>query len=673
VIPINKSFKPKPLTKSRFKQGLECPRKLYYGGLDQYANQQIDDPFLESLAEGGFQVGELAKAYFPGGFDIETLDYEQSLSETNELLKRDDVVIFEAAVRYRDLFIRIDVLEKKGNHFVIHEVKAKSIGAEHAGEFLTAKGKITSKWKPYLYDVAFQKFVVEKAFPDHSVSSYLMLVDKTARPTTSGLNQKIQVVDDNGRKSAKLIAPLTPQELSEKLLVSVGVDNICRDIFESTEHRPNEYESFGDLVTRLAGYSLGEAEPKPHLQSACGKCEFYCSDGDENLIDGRVECLSHVSGLSEGVVASEPLIFELWNYRKKQALLDQGVLKLAEVSDEDIGADPYEVGYGLDTKQRQQLQLDASKVKRADPWVDKAGLAGVMDQWRYPLNFIDFETTRVALPFHEGQQPYEAVAFQYSHHVLYEDGRLDHHSQYLNAQPGVFPNFDFLRELKSSLESNEGTIFCYSHHENGILNAIKEQLETAASPQLDHDDLIAFVKQIAKPKNDSRDSWDSPRLMVDLLEVVKRYLYLPATRGSNSIKHVLPAVLNDSPKLVTKYSQKLYEQDRGSTSLNFDENWCWLVKDKDSGIIVDPYKRLPPIFEGYGQDVDERLANFSSVDNGGAALTAYAKLQFEDLRPDERAMVEAALFKYCELDTLAMVMLYEYFVESCLSKGQAMD
>lgn len=669
MIPINKSFKPRPLTKSRFKQGLECPRKLYYGGLEQYANQQIDDPFLESLAEGGFQVGELAKAYFPGGVDIETLNYEQSLSETNELLKLENVVIFEAAVRYRDLFIRIDVLEKRGNHFVIHEVKAKSIGAKRSGEFLTAKGQITSKWKPYLYDVAFQKYVVAKAFADHSVSSCLMLVDKTVRPTTSGLNQKIQVLNDNGRKSATLVEPLTRQELSEKLLVSVGVDNICRDIFESTDHRPNEDESFGDLVTRLAGYSLGEAEPKPLLQSVCGKCEFYCSDGDESLRDGRVECFSHVSGLPESVVASEPLIFELWRYRKKQALLDQGVLKLAEVSDEDIGAEPYETGHGLDTKQRQQLQLEASRAKQPDVWIDKDGLAGVMGQWCCPLNFIDFETTRVALPFHEGQQPYEAVAFQYSHHILYEDGRLDHHSQYLNAEPGVFPNFDFLRELKRSIECNEGTIFCYSHHENSILNAIKEQLETAASPQSDHDDLIAFVKQIAKPKNDSRDSWDAPRLMVDLLEVVKRYLYLPATRGSNSIKYVLPAVLNDSPKLAAKYSQKLYEQSGGATSLNFDEDWRWLVEDEHSGLIVDPYKRLPPIFDGYGQEVDERLANFSNVDNGGAALTAYAKLQFEDLRPEERNMVEVALFKYCELDTLAMVMLFEYFVECCRSKG----
>ena len=49
------------LTKSRFKLAIECPTKLYYTGKKEYANNILDNPFLEALAEGGFQVGELAK------------------------------------------------------------------------------------------------------------------------------------------------------------------------------------------------------------------------------------------------------------------------------------------------------------------------------------------------------------------------------------------------------------------------------------------------------------------------------------------------------------------------------------------------------------------------------------------------------------------------------------
>jgi hypothetical protein len=114
------------LTKSRFKLAMECPTKLYYTGKEEYINQNIDDPFLIALAEGGFQVGELAKHYFAGGYDIETLDYDEALKITNELLSKDKVIIYEAAILYEKFFIRTDILVKNGRNIELIEVKAKS-------------------------------------------------------------------------------------------------------------------------------------------------------------------------------------------------------------------------------------------------------------------------------------------------------------------------------------------------------------------------------------------------------------------------------------------------------------------------------------------------------------------------------------------------------------------
>ena len=51
-------------TKSVFKEALECPARMNYCNRPEYANQNLTDEFLESLAEGGFQVGELAKVYY---------------------------------------------------------------------------------------------------------------------------------------------------------------------------------------------------------------------------------------------------------------------------------------------------------------------------------------------------------------------------------------------------------------------------------------------------------------------------------------------------------------------------------------------------------------------------------------------------------------------------------
>jgi hypothetical protein len=45
--------------------------------------------------------------------------------------------------------------------------------------------------------------------------------------------------------------------------------------------------------------------------------------------------------------------------------------------------------------------------------------------------------------------------------------------------------------------------------------------------------------------------------------------------------------------------------------------------------------------------------------DGGAALTAYNYLQFSEVPDEQRQSIAAALLRYCELDTLAMVMLVE--------------
>jgi hypothetical protein len=54
-------------------------------------------------------------------------------------------------------------------------------------------------------------------------------------------------------------------------------------------------------------------------------------------------------------------------------------------------------------------------------------------------------------------------------------------------------------------------------------------------------------------------------------------------------------------------------------------------------------------------------AKDSEINNGGAALTAYALMQFTQMSDSERNKTKQALLRYCELDTLAMVMIYEFW------------
>jgi hypothetical protein len=59
--------------------------------------------------------------------------------------------------------MRTDILEKRGDIIHLIEVKAKSFDPNKPNEFFGEKGGIEKKWKPYLFDLAFQKKAISEA------------------------------------------------------------------------------------------------------------------------------------------------------------------------------------------------------------------------------------------------------------------------------------------------------------------------------------------------------------------------------------------------------------------------------------------------------------------------------------------------------------------------------
>jgi len=644
--------RPRYLTKSRFKLAQECPAKLFYTGKDDYANSKLEDSFLMALAEGGIQVGELAKQYYPNGVDIRSLGYDEALSETNKLLEQDNIVIFEAAVKFENLFIRVDVLKKEGNRVSLYEVKSKSY-MPGEDNFIGARGGILSAWKPYLEDIAFQKHVLTCAFPQWSITAHLTLIDKSTLCPSDGLNQKFRAhTDDNGRKRI-IVTPLTADEVSNRILLDINVDGICEDIYGD---QPGN-EDYAANVKRLAEAYASDSKLPSKVSSTCGKCEFFANDVDlkAGLKCGKSECWYEVLKWSPDQVR-QPTVLDIYNFRNKDKLIAQGVISMKDVAEEDIEPKASNKS-GLSNSERQWMQIE--KVQQGDNsyWVDRDNLDDELASWKFPLHFIDFETAMVAIPFNRGRRPYEAIAFQFSHHVMDADGNVEYVGEFINAVPGHFPNYEFVRALKRELEGDEGTIIRYAAHENTYLNHIYRQLQNDQTTIIDRDDLLRFIQAVTKSGNDNVEKWEGDRNMVDLCEVVKRFYFDPLTGGSASIKVVLPAILARSRYLQDTYSEPMYGASGGMISKNFrDMQWVKF----DGGNVKDPYKLLPSIFD----DVDDKEMLLLSRDDeelhdGGAAMTAYARLQFEEMGDVERTAIETALLKYCELDTLAMVMVYE--------------
>lgn len=649
---------PRYLTKSRYKIGLNCPTKLYYTDKAEYPDKRKDDTFLEALAEGGFQVGELAKCYFPGGVDIKERDYENALEKTAKLLANEDAIIYEAAFRFENLFIRADVVVKKGNHIDLYEVKAKSFGGNDSSEMLSAKGFLASGWQEYLYDVAFQKYVISKSYQDCTVRAHLMLADKNAIATVNGLNQKFQLKKVEGdRTVVEILGDTSEADLGEQVLIAVDVDDIVQMIWDGRNCKDKQDKNFEENIWYLADiYEKDERIYQP-ISSNCKDCEFdyTAEEQSKGKLSGFRECWKHQLNWTDENF-DEQLMFKLWNFRKKQKLIDEQVFYLKDVQKEHLGdLIPNDDG-SLSVAERQWMQVEKVRDNDNSAYIDVEGLRREFSKFVYPLHFIDFETTMVAIPFYKGRRPYEQTAFQFSHHIVTADFKIEHKGQHLCRDKGMFPNYEFLRKLKAELEHDNGSVFRYANHENSVLNQILAQLEAESSEEIkDKKELIDFIKTITHGANHCGD-----RDMIDLLELVKKYYYHPLMCGSNSLKYVLPAVLNSSTFIQDKYSQPIYGRNSEIKSLNFKDGWIWLKKDEKGGI-KSPYKLLPPLFENIDDDQIEDFLMRNEIQDGGAAMTAYAKMQFTQISEAERESIAKALLKYCELDTLAMVILFEYW------------
>lgn len=650
---------PRYLTKSRFKLALECPTKLFYTGkADLYPDCKQQDEFLQALADGGFQVGELAKLMFPGGIEIASETHDEQVEVTARLLERDQVTLFEAAIRHGDLFARVDVLRKTGLQVELIEVKAKSFDSSTHSGFRGLRGGMDGGMKTYLQDVAFQRHVLGLAYPGVRVKSFLMLVDKAKTCSVDGLNQRFRIRRVNSRPVVTVVPGTDEQAIGSPVLGCVNVDDLIDEILRDPIEAPGATGTLAEQATIWAKYYREDVRIQPTIGAHCGKCEFRVESPVMGVRSGLHDCWRDAAGVSEADFA-QGTVLDLSNFRGKGALIKQGVLRLSDVPIDSLGAQ--DGTDGISRGKRQAMQVTGQWPGRSDFFLDLPLMRREMGNWEYPLHFIDFETARVAVPFFVGQRPYANIAFQFSHHVVNADEVVEHRSQFLSTTPGNRPNYHFVRALKAAIGAT-GTVFMWSPHENTTLIAILEELEQDPDPPSDIEVLSEFIRSLTTRNVGKRIAEVGSRAMVDLCRLAERAFFHPATKGSNSIKKVLPAVIKSSEYLKQRYSQPIYGAQDGVRSLNFENKVWWQER---GGNVMDPYRLLCPVFKDIPREAIDSLEAEEDLDiaHGGAATMAYARLQFEDIAPINRSAIEAALLRYCELDTLAMVMVVEAWRE----------
>ena len=172
---------------------------------------------------------------------------------------------------------------------------------------------------------------------------------------------------------------------------------------------------------------------------------------------------------------------------------------------------------------RQKVQIDAY-LKNRELSVQQAELNMFLKTIRYPAYHLDFESIQLPIPPCDGAWPYEQIPTQYSLHIEYEDGRLEH-KEFLGDS--IDPRRGIAEALCRDIPDNVCVLAYNKAFECGRLTELADLY-----PDL-RDHLIKM-----------RDN------VVDLLVPFKKgYYYHIKMGGSNSIKAVLPALYPDDPEL----------------------------------------------------------------------------------------------------------------------------
>jgi hypothetical protein len=650
----------KTLSKSRFKLALQCPTKVYYSlHNDRYVNSKDDDEFLEALADGGHQVGALAKAMYraedPAAEEVDVKGDDAQVEKTAALLRRENVTIFEGTIRHGNLLARVDVLRKRGNVVELIEVKAKSW--DRSEDSLTGQtpkaNPLSPDWEEYVYDIAFQERVLRRSYPSFDVQPFLLLVDKQAINSLSGLGTKFVIIGSGRSRSVQVDENFSIADLAQPLLVAVPAGEairIAQTQVRSKKGRPDIV--FDSLIDTTAAAIVRGERLGPHVgPSACKGCEFYCEPSvrSEDTRSGWAECMETL--LKRPVTDPRSVsVFALYDKADVQRFIDQKRVWLQDLAEEELTLK--EATDKISGTARHRLQWREIVARDGEPFLRRSDLRKAMRAWRWPLHFIDFETAAPALPFHAGQRPYQPILFQFSHHIVAEDGSVRHADQCLISEGEESPSITVLRALQRAIGQDDGTVLHWFSHERTILRSVRDEVRAKRPP--DEASRLSFLEKLGIEK-------DSGLRMFDLGKLVKQQVFLAGTSGSSSMKKFLQPVMAQSPFLKERYGRPVYgTAEMPSQSFNNEPKAWWQL---ENGVVRDPYTMLGQLLSDAELDATVRAAEEAEesdfIANGGAAMLAYGDLQQPDLPAAERQRIESQLKRYCELDTLAMVMVYE--------------
>ncbi len=298
--------------------------------------------------------------------------------------------------------------------------------------------------------------------------------------------------------------------------------------------------------------------------------------------------------------------FELYGNANKMSFINKGLLTW-----EDI----IKSGNKLSDFNKTMINCYINNV--TTPVVRNNELKEYLSKVKYPLYFFDFEGVQETIPVYPNSRPYVQIPFQYSLHISKsisdtEEDILSRHEEYLGD--GINdPREELIKKMLKDL-GKKGTIFVY--HETYEKNRIIDLAKDFKKYKKDLEALLDRIMDLEKVFKYHPDSQlvtkidKSGKIKKEYKGEALTTIYHPAMENSCSIKHVLPAFFPNR------------------------------------------------------SDLDYHALD--QVHRGDEAIEAYKRLR--DLKGDDNKTLRENMYKYCCLDTKAMVVLYLKYLD--LANGQ---
>lgn len=591
------------LTKSDFKLGYECPFKLKYKKA-KYPSTLQNNEMLEFFAEAGFMVEAVAHAVMESNPGVE----------------------FEKTLQAGRFSARLDGFEQFADRIVLTEIKAKSVDGASTEQFFKKRTReVNGDWLEYMLDITFQVMVAEACFPGVTVMPQICVVNKNTPCSLDAIYANIDLLEDSDDRDRSLPRAVYTGDKAalraDHFLEFINVRE-CVDIL-----MPEVRAKAAELLDFLDG-KRPDITPRLGL-SPCKNCEYRDADPVRN---GFADCWGTTPARGANVIdmyragnGSNELKGEV---ARRIAARD---LLLVDFPDDLLSGGS---SYGPTRRNQKKAAVTGKHVVGQ-------GLRDELAKLEYPLHFIDFEASRIPVPYLPGMKPYEVVAFQFSCHTLESPTSTNLvHREWLNLR-NVYPNEEFLRELRAAI-GDRGTVLTWSGYELTTLRHVRRQLRERG---LLSSDLAGWLSGLVGPVPvEGEEDKVVGRRVVDLLKISQAHYAHPLMRGSHSIKKVLDAVWSDAPHLWS------------------DPWFAEYFKKASDGAVLDPYATLAaaPMDVDLG-DTDE--TDDSAVTDGVGAMRAYQDMLYGQHKNDIalRDKMRDSLLRYCGLDTAAMVIIWKHW------------